>query len=117
MDQIPSKARWRNWLTRCTEYCPSVGKDTLYKDFNLELQTVRIASHIDPAQSAQLRSLQLSDIFLEPRTWRSYPGGTLAAQILGYVQQNDQKSRGVYGIERQYDQLPGWQARELYGGV
>jgi cell division protein FtsI/penicillin-binding protein 2 len=84
---------------------PSVGKDTLYKDFNLELQTVRIASHIDPAQSAQLRSLQLSDIFLEPRTWRSYPGGTLAAQILGYVQQNDQKSRGVYGIERQYDQL------------
>jgi len=87
------------------EVLPSVAKDTLYKDFNLELQTVRIASHIDPAQSAQLRSLQLSDIFLEPRTWRSYPGGTLAAQILGYVQQNDQKSYGVYGIERQYDQL------------
>jgi cell division protein FtsI/penicillin-binding protein 2 len=84
---------------------PSVAKDTLYKDFDLELQTVRIASHIDPAQSAKLRSLQLSDIFLEPRTWRSYPGGTLAAQILGYVQQDDQKSYGVYGIERQYNQL------------
>src|SRR5579859_5928060 len=30
------------------EVLPSVAKDTLYKDFNLELQTVRIASHIDP---------------------------------------------------------------------
>ena len=84
---------------------PSVSEETLYKDFNLELQTVRIASRIDPAQSAQLRSLQLPDIFLEPRTWRVYPGGSLAAQVLGYVQQDDQKSVGVYGIELQYDQL------------
>jgi len=84
---------------------PTVSQDTLYKDFNLGLQTVRIASRIDPAQSAQLRSLQLSDIFLEPRTWRTYPGGTLAAQILGYVQQDEQKNIGVYGIEQQYDAL------------
>src|SRR5438034_11434242 len=84
---------------------PSVSEEILYKDFNLELQTVRIASRIDPAQSAQLRSLQLPNIFLEPRTWRIYPGGSLAAQVLGYVQQDDQKSVGVYGIERQYDQL------------
>jgi cell division protein FtsI/penicillin-binding protein 2 len=84
---------------------PSISQETLYKDFNLELQTVRIASRIDPGQSAQLRSLQLPDIFLEPRTWRIYPDGSLAAQILGYVQQDDQKSMGIYGIERQYDQL------------
>src|SRR6266700_5470677 len=84
---------------------PSVSEEALYKDFNLELQTVRIASRIDPAQSAQLRSLQLPDIFLEPRTWRIYPGGSLAAQVLGYVQQDDQKSSGIYGIERQYNTL------------
>src|SRR5436309_1420634 len=64
---------------------PSVSQETLYKDFNLELQTVRIASRIEPGQSAQLRSLQLPDIFLEPRTWRIYPDGSLAAQVLGYV--------------------------------
>jgi cell division protein FtsI/penicillin-binding protein 2 len=84
---------------------PAISEETLYKDFNLELQTVRIASRIDPGQSARLRSLQLPDIFLEPRTWRTYPDGSLAAQILGYVQQDDQKSTGVYGIERQYDQM------------
>ncbi|HYT33676.1 MAG TPA: penicillin-binding protein 2 [Ktedonobacteraceae bacterium] len=84
---------------------PPVTEEALYKDFNLGYQTVRIASRIEPGQSEQLRRLQLPDIFLEPRTWRIYPGGTLAAQILGYVQQDDVKSTGVYGIERQYDQL------------
>src|SRR5205823_3090049 len=43
---------------------PAVSEGTLYKDFNMELQTVRIASRIDPGQSARLRSLQLPDIFL-----------------------------------------------------
>ncbi len=84
---------------------PAVSQETLYKDFNLGYQTVRIASRIDPAQSEQLRRLQLPYVFLEPRTWRIYPGGTLAAQILGYVQQDDQKSNGIYGIERQYNTL------------
>jgi cell division protein FtsI/penicillin-binding protein 2 len=84
---------------------PAISQETLYKDFNLGYQTVRIASRIDPAQSEQLRRLQLPYVFLEPRTWRIYPGGTLAAQILGYVQQDDQKSNGIYGIERQYNTL------------
>lgn len=84
---------------------PAVSQETLYKDFNLGYQTVRIASRIDPTQSEQLRRLQLPYVFLEPRTWRIYPGGTLAAQVLGYVQQDDQKSNGIYGIERQYNTL------------
>ena len=84
---------------------PAVSQETLYKDFNLGYQTVRIASRIDPTQSEQLRRLQLPYVFLEPRTWRIYPGGTLAAQVLGYVQQDDQKSNGIYGIERQYNAL------------
>src|SRR5436305_199711 len=84
---------------------PAVSQETLYKDFNLGYQTVRIASRIDPTQSEKLRRLQLPYVFLEPRTWRIYPGGTLAAQVLGYVQQDDQKSNGIYGIERQYNTM------------
>src|SRR5437588_521981 len=64
---------------------PAVSTEELHKDFSLNAWTVRIASRIDPAQSKQLRSLQLSDTFLQPRTWRIYPGGTLVAQILGFV--------------------------------
>src|SRR5579863_4776821 len=51
---------------------PTVSTATLYKDFNLNAQTIRIATHIDPSQSQQLRSMHLPDIFLQPRTWRIY---------------------------------------------
>ena len=84
---------------------PAVSEENLYKDFNLNEWTVRIASRIEPSQSEQLRSLQLPDTFLQPRTWRIYPGGTLAAQILGFVRQDDKNSAGIYGIERQYNGL------------
>ena len=84
---------------------PTVSTATLYKDFNSNVQTIRIATHIDPSQSQQLRKLQLSDIFLEPRTWRIYPGGTLSAQVLGFVRQDDQNSLGLYGLEAQYNTL------------
>lgn len=66
---------------------------------------VRVAVHITPQQSARLRQLQLPDMFLQPRTWRVYPGGTLAAQILGYVTQHDSNNHGQYGIEAQFDTL------------
>ena len=84
---------------------PAVSQETLYKDFNLNAWTVRIASRIEPWQSQQLRSVQLPDTFLQPRTWRIYPGGMLASQILGFVRQDDKNSAGIYGIERQYDGL------------
>lgn len=66
---------------------------------------VRVAIGIDTAQSDALKALQLPDVFLQPRSWRVYPGGTLAAQILGFVTQNDTDNHGEYGIEQQYDSL------------
>jgi cell division protein FtsI/penicillin-binding protein 2 len=86
---------------------PSVSEDDLMKDFSSGAYAVRIAQAVDPSQSEQLRKLRLPDVFLEPRTLRSYPGGDLAAQILGYVQDdsNGQDSQGVYGIEQQYNAL------------
>jgi len=84
---------------------PTVSTATLYKDFNLNVQTIRVATHIDPAQSQQMRNLHLPDIFLEPRTWRIYPGGTIAAQVLGFAKQDEQNSVGLYGLEAQYNTL------------
>lgn len=66
---------------------------------------VRVAVGINTAQSDALKALQLSDVFLQPRAWRVYPGGTVAAQILGYVTHNDTNNHGEYGIEQQYDAL------------
>ena len=82
---------------------PQVSEDTLTQDFDLNQQAVLIATRINPAQSQQLQSLQLPDVFLEPRTWRVYPAGALAAQILGFV--SSSTNQGVYGIESQYNTL------------
>ena len=84
---------------------PAVSIQKLQQAFGSGLPTVRIAVRIDPQQSQQLRALQLSDVFLQPRTWRTYPAGDLAAQILGYVTQSDSDNSGVYGIEGQYNSL------------
>src|SRR5205085_9863710 len=54
---------------------PKVSLDKLQTAFNSDLQAVRIAVDIDPAQSQRLQALQLQDVFLQPRTWRTYPGG------------------------------------------
>lgn len=84
---------------------PQVTIASLQADFNTDMGAVRIAVRIDPAQSQALQRLRLPDVFLYPRTWRIYPAGTLAAQILGYVMQNDSASTGVYGLEGEYNQL------------
>jgi len=84
---------------------PKVSIAKLRAAFASGQYTARIAIGIDPTQSEQLRALQLPDVFLEPRTWRIYPGGSLAAQTLGYVTQNDTDNHGNYGIEGMYDTL------------
>jgi cell division protein FtsI/penicillin-binding protein 2 len=94
-----------NLLLLCTklhQVLPQLAVDKLVQLFSLRVAAVRIAGPIEPAQSQQLRQLQLADTFLEPRTLRIYPGGDLAAQVLGYVQEGQ---GGVYGIEQKYDQL------------
>ena len=80
---------------------PSVSEDQLNQDFGLSLQAVRVAQQIDPGQSQRLRDLHLPDTFLEPQTWRIYPGGDLASQIVGYTQGD----KGIYGIEAKYNTL------------
>ncbi len=84
---------------------PTVPVDRLNQAFNSDAQTVRIAVRISPEQSKQLSKMHLPDIFLEPRTWRIYPAGNLAAQILGYVNESENGNHGVYGIEGQYNTL------------
>jgi cell division protein FtsI/penicillin-binding protein 2 len=82
---------------------PNVSESELYKDFNLNVQTLRIAIGITEKQSQSLQSMQLPDIFLQSRVWRTYPDGTLAAQVLGYVSPDN--NQGYYGIEGQYNTL------------
>lgn len=97
-----------NLIQSLNKVLPNVSLSQLKTDFALSSQTVRIAVKIDPSQSQQLRTLHLPYTFLEPRTWRVYPSGDLASQVLGYVTQDENQNHGVYGIEGKYNsQLAG----------
>jgi cell division protein FtsI/penicillin-binding protein 2 len=75
---------------------------------------MRLVDGVDPAQAAQLRQMkqdmakngnnELRSLFLMPHLMRSYPEGSLAANLLGYVTSLDpQNPRGVNGVEGWYN--------------
>ncbi len=52
-------------------------------------------------QTKKIEELELSGIVLEKERWRIYPEGSLASQVLGYV---DAEGNGRYGVEEYYNQ-------------
>lgn len=67
-----------------------------------ELHFAYIARKVDMDSWAKIRDLKLSGLYSEPASLRVYPSGPLAANVLGYVNaEND----GVAGIEAEYQDL------------
>src|SRR5581483_2447223 len=66
------------------------------------LQFVRLKPWVTPDVSQRIRALRLPGIFLEPTTHRIYSQGTLAAQVLGFTNQDGD---GQYGLEEYYNQV------------
>jgi len=69
-----------------------------------------LAKKLDESQSEQIKKLELKGIGLRTESIRTYPQGTLAAQILGFV--NDE-GKGTYGVEQALDSQLKGKAGEL----
>lgn len=55
-------------------------------------------------QVNQVQALNLKGVYIRQATFRFYPFGTMASQLLGYVaQQQDGTSKGMYGLESQFN--------------
>lgn len=69
---------------------------------------VTLARQIDAETAAQVERLELPGIYSYPEAMRVYPEGSLAAQVLGFV---DPDGNGLEGLEYRYDEqlagLPG----------
>jgi cell division protein FtsI (penicillin-binding protein 3) len=79
-----------------------VPKDTILErigDPNVEF--VRLKVWVSADVSQKLKAAKLPGIFLEPTTKRLYPQNGLAAQLLGFANQD---GHGQYGLEEYYDQ-------------
>ncbi len=66
-----------------------------------------LSHKVDPDIAQSIVGLSLPGVSVARETWRSYPGGTLAAHELGIVGQDAASSSvsGKYGLERSYNQV------------
>jgi len=61
-----------------------------------------LKKRVSQGAAEAITSLKLTGIYLEPRLRRKYPGGALAAHLLGFVNLD---CEGSYGLEGYYDSL------------
>lgn len=62
-----------------------------------------VAWHISDVQADAITKLRLSGVSLYREKWRSYPGGSLAAQTIGFVSYKKDTLVGTYGLEEYYN--------------
>ena len=95
--------KWVAMVHTLHQVLPYISEDNLINAYDSDAWTLRVNRQpIEPEQSQQLQALSahLPDVFLQANPVRSYPGGDLAAQVLGYV---DTTATGQYGIEGKYN--------------
>lgn len=62
-----------------------------------------IANRLNSETADKIKSLNLYGVSLATDKWRFYPGGSVAAQTIGFVAYNDNQLAGRYGLERYYE--------------
>lgn len=69
---------------------------------------IEIAHRIDDEEAGTISQLQLPGVMLYRNQWRYYPGESVSARTLGFIghtDRDDNSLRGVYGLERFYDDI------------
>ena len=63
-----------------------------------------LAQHLGGDSGTALQAKQLPGLIVQNDRWREYPGGSLAAQEIGFVAYNNSNTQaGRYGLERYYN--------------
>jgi stage V sporulation protein D (sporulation-specific penicillin-binding protein) len=64
-----------------------------------------VAQHLNTETADKIRALNLYGITIATDKWRFYPGGQLAANVIGFVAYNGDQLAGRYGLERYYEDI------------
>ena len=65
----------------------------------------KIVSRLTAEQAKLITALNLPGVELVEQKWRFYPGGTTAAQVLGFMGYQGNDYSGRYGLEKYYDRV------------
>ena len=83
----------------------------LYAMLSSKKPFVWVQRKVTPAQAEKIKSLQIEGLGFLKESQRFYPNRELGAQVLGFVGMD---TRGLEGIEREYDRVLSGKPRKLY---
>lgn len=64
-----------------------------------------IAKHLNTETADKIKALNIYGIDISTDKWRFYPGGKLAANVIGFVAYSGNELAGRYGLERYYEDI------------
>ena len=73
-----------------------------------------IAIHLSKTVADAIRAKDLKGVSLYQDSWRTYPAGTLAAKVVGFLGYKGDTLTGRYGLERQYNDVLSRTNADLY---
>lgn len=93
-----------------------VNKQTFIASANTNSTFVIVADKIQDGNESKVISLNLPGVVVSDDSWREYPGGDLAAQVLGFVGYDGTSTEkfGEYGLEKEYNSTLSEESSGLY---
>jgi len=80
-----------------------IDQEKLFKILNKPDDSYEIVKHkVDDGLAEKIEKLNIKGIRTAPESWRYYPGGSLGANILGFVGYKGGDKIGQYGVEGYY---------------
>jgi len=73
-----------------------------------------IAKRLDEKTAESIKSLKINGVILTKDKWRVYPGGSMGANILGFVGYKGDELVGRYGLEQFYEDTLARKGDDLY---
>lgn len=78
-------------------------EEFLAKAENKNLVYYEVAEHLNAETADKIKTLNIYGVTISNDKWRFYPGGKLAANVIGFVAYNQNELAGRYGLERYYE--------------
>jgi cell division protein FtsI/penicillin-binding protein 2 len=79
-------------------------KESLKQKFGNSNSMFEVLKHkLSDQEADKIREAKVSGIYLQPESFRYYPGGELASQLVGFVGSNGNEQKGMYGLEAYWE--------------
>lgn len=93
-------------LPKLKSIVPDIDDDSFFLQAGKVLDPYEeIAWRISEADAKKIQQLNIAGVSVHKERWRSYPGGELAAHVLGFVGYEGDELTGRYGLERYYEDV------------